>query len=274
MPAQVDRRAAGDADRFDRHLRRQDRDRRHARQDRRHDRDRQVGQERRTSIRRSRPSRPTQRVKVRRLHGRVLPELHRKGRGGTPHDARAHRRGRPGARLDRCAGEATAGWSTSLGGLDTAVSIAKQRARIPADEEVELVVYSPRRSFYEAITELGRSSSAFSSWGVLMDAAQRRAVAALATPVSRLPPRRAARTDAVCVRPLDADDPPSDVGVDLDLHPLLRLRHVGGEEQFAPFVEQLGPERFLSRLANIWRHVLALGDAHDHRSVSASRSAR
>ena len=67
-----------------------------------------------------------------------------------------------------------------LGGLDTAVSIAKQRAHIPADEEVELVVYSPRRSFYEALTELGRSSSAFSSWGVLMDAAQRRAVAALA----------------------------------------------------------------------------------------------
>ena len=48
-----------------------------------------------------------------------------------------------------------------LGGLDTAVSIAKQRAHIPADEEVELVVYSPRRSFYEALTELGRSSSAF-----------------------------------------------------------------------------------------------------------------
>jgi protease-4 len=71
-----------------------------------------------------------------------------------------------------------------LGGLDTAVSIAKQRAHIPADEEVELVVYSQRRSFYEALTELGRSSSAFSSWGVLMDAAQRRAVAALATPVT------------------------------------------------------------------------------------------
>ena len=51
-----------------------------------------------------------------------------------------------------------------LGGLDTAVSIAKQRAHIPADEEVELVVYSQRRSFYEALTELGRSSSAFSSW--------------------------------------------------------------------------------------------------------------
>ena len=48
----------------------------------------------------------------------------------------------------------------ALGGLDAAVSIAKERAHIPADEEVELVVYSARRSLYEAITELGRSSSA------------------------------------------------------------------------------------------------------------------
>ena len=72
----------------------------------------------------------------------------------------------------------------ALGGLDTAVSIAKQRAHIPADEEVELVVYSPRRSFYEALTELGRSSSVFTSWGVMMNAAQRRAIAALATPMT------------------------------------------------------------------------------------------
>ena len=71
----------------------------------------------------------------------------------------------------------------ALGGLDTAVSIAKQRAHIPADEEVDLVVYSPRRSFYEALSELGRSSSSLTSWGVLMNAAQRQAVATLTTPV-------------------------------------------------------------------------------------------
>jgi hypothetical protein len=34
-----------------------------------------------------------------------------------------------------------------------AVAAAKQRAKIPADEEVELVVYPPRRSFYEVLTE-------------------------------------------------------------------------------------------------------------------------
>lgn len=72
----------------------------------------------------------------------------------------------------------------ALGGLDTAVSIAKQRAHIPADEDVELVVYSPRRSFYEALTQLGRSSASLSSWSLLVNAAQRQAVATLATPVT------------------------------------------------------------------------------------------
>jgi protease IV len=40
-----------------------------------------------------------------------------------------------------------------LGGLQVALAAAKQRARIPADEEVELVVYPPRRSFYEVLSE-------------------------------------------------------------------------------------------------------------------------
>ena len=72
----------------------------------------------------------------------------------------------------------------ALGGLDTAVSIAKERAHIPADEEVELVVYSARRSFFEAITELGRSSSALGAWGTLTNAAQRQAAASLLAPVT------------------------------------------------------------------------------------------
>jgi len=72
----------------------------------------------------------------------------------------------------------------ALGGLDTAVSIAKERAHIPADEEVELVVYSARRSFFDAITELGRSSSALGAWGTLMNAAQRQAAASLLAPVT------------------------------------------------------------------------------------------
>jgi protease-4 len=54
-----------------------------------------------------------------------------------------------------------------LGGLDRAVSIAKQRAKIAADSEVELVVYPPRKSFYELLSDQisGSSESALvSAW--------------------------------------------------------------------------------------------------------------
>ena len=40
-----------------------------------------------------------------------------------------------------------------LGGLDRAIAVAKQRAKIPADREVELVVYPPRKGFYEILTD-------------------------------------------------------------------------------------------------------------------------
>ena len=40
-----------------------------------------------------------------------------------------------------------------LGGLYTAIDLAKQRARIPVDEEVELVVFPPRRSVYEVLAD-------------------------------------------------------------------------------------------------------------------------
>jgi len=40
-----------------------------------------------------------------------------------------------------------------LGGLDRAVSVAKQRAKIAADTDIELVVFPPRKSFYELLSE-------------------------------------------------------------------------------------------------------------------------
>ena len=55
----------------------------------------------------------------------------------------------------------------ALGGLDAAVAIAKQRAKIAADTEVELVVFPPRKSFYELLTDQfggGDQSSAVSAW--------------------------------------------------------------------------------------------------------------
>jgi protease-4 len=69
-----------------------------------------------------------------------------------------------------------------LGGLETAVAVAKERAKIPADEDVELVAYPPRRSVYEALTEQFRSSR-LTAWGALAGGAEGRALAALTAPV-------------------------------------------------------------------------------------------
>ena len=70
-----------------------------------------------------------------------------------------------------------------LGGLETAVAVAKERAKIPADEDVELVAYPPHRSFYEALADQFRSSASVSVWSVLTGGADGRALAALTTPV-------------------------------------------------------------------------------------------
>ena len=54
-----------------------------------------------------------------------------------------------------------------LGGLDQAVAVAKQRAKIPADSNVDIVVYPPRKSFYELVSEQfsgARESRAVSAW--------------------------------------------------------------------------------------------------------------
>ena len=67
----------------------------------------------------------------------------------------------------------------ALGGLDTAVRLAKERAGIAEDEDVELVVYPPRRSLYEAISEQFGGGSA---WAQLSMFGEHRAVAALSAP--------------------------------------------------------------------------------------------
>jgi protease-4 len=79
-----------------------------------------------------------------------------------------------------------------LGGLYKAIDLAKQRARIPADEEVELVVYPPRRSFYEVLADelsapVGRLRTAYTSDALLelLGPRERRALAAVLAP-SRL----------------------------------------------------------------------------------------
>jgi protease-4 len=124
---------------------------------------------------------PEQRVKV----GQYMDGFYKnfvtkvaQGRHMTPEGVNAIAQGRvwTGAQAKE------RGLVDALGGLDTAVAIAKQRAHIPAEEDVDLVVYSPRRSFYEALTQLGRSSISLGSWGGLMNAGP--AMRALATPVT------------------------------------------------------------------------------------------
>jgi protease IV len=70
-----------------------------------------------------------------------------------------------------------------LGGLETAVRIAKERANIPEDEDVQLVVYPPRRTLYEALAEsLGGANSALGVWQALAGDADARAVGAAMAP--------------------------------------------------------------------------------------------
>ncbi len=55
----------------------------------------------------------------------------------------------------------------ALGGLDSAIALAKERAKIPPDSEVEVVAYPPRKSFYEILTDqFGGSGEqmALSAW--------------------------------------------------------------------------------------------------------------
>jgi protease IV len=69
-----------------------------------------------------------------------------------------------------------------LGGLERAVSVAKEKAGIPADEDVELVSYSGRRSLYDAITSSFRGNADLNVWRVLMAEPDARALASLSAP--------------------------------------------------------------------------------------------
>ena len=70
----------------------------------------------------------------------------------------------------------------AIGGLDTAIALAKQRANIPADEDVELVSYPPRRSLYQTLTEQFRGEAGLSAWTLLTGGADARALATITAP--------------------------------------------------------------------------------------------
>jgi protease-4 len=70
-----------------------------------------------------------------------------------------------------------------LGGLETAIRIAKDRARIPVDEDVEIVVYPPRRTLYQALTEQFGGAPGASMLQLLAGGPDAGAVAAVTAPM-------------------------------------------------------------------------------------------
>jgi len=67
----------------------------------------------------------------------------------------------------------------ALGGLDAAIAIAKERANIPADEDVELVEFTGRRTLYEALSEQFGGAGV---WNLFANRAETRAIGALTAP--------------------------------------------------------------------------------------------
>ena len=71
-----------------------------------------------------------------------------------------------------------------LGGLDRAVAVAKQRAKIPADSDVQIVVYPPRRNVYELIAQSLRAEHrAGAAVAAVLPPDERRALALLTAPM-------------------------------------------------------------------------------------------
>jgi len=70
----------------------------------------------------------------------------------------------------------------ALGGLDAAVALAKEKAKIPANEEVQLVVYPERRGLLDALSEQFGGAGTAGLWSMLAGTSERRAMAALSAP--------------------------------------------------------------------------------------------
>ena len=71
-----------------------------------------------------------------------------------------------------------------LGGLDRALALAKQRANIAQDAEVELIVFPPKRSLYEVLADpFGRTSDQAGALAALLGLNDRRMVNTLTAPL-------------------------------------------------------------------------------------------
>jgi protease-4 len=124
------------------------------------------------------PFTPSQRMKVQELMQNIYDDFVEKAaesRQTTPEKMDAVAQGR--VWTGQQARER--GLVDALGGLDTAIAMAKERAKIPKDEDVELVVFTGRRTLYEALSEQFGGGSLLSRLG----RSDVRAIGALTAPM-------------------------------------------------------------------------------------------
>ena len=70
-----------------------------------------------------------------------------------------------------------------LGGLDRAVALAKQRAKIAQDTDVELVIYPPKKSFYDIVRDPFGNADRAATLGSLLGFGNPQALQALTAPL-------------------------------------------------------------------------------------------
>jgi protease IV len=70
----------------------------------------------------------------------------------------------------------------ALGGLDAAVAIAKEKAKIPANEDVQLVLFPERRNLLDALSQQFGGVGTAGLWSMLAGTSERRAAAAFSAP--------------------------------------------------------------------------------------------
>ena len=177
-----DRCAASDAHRVDRRRAAEVRDRWHVRQARSQHGNREAGQVRRLCFRRSGHSPPDERKKVGELMQATYDAFVEKaaaGRNTTPEriDAVAQGRVWTGKQAKEL------GLVDELGGLDRALAIAKDRAKIAPGSEVELVVFPPKKSLFEVVSEPWGRSDGGATLDALLGARNARAVDAVSAPL-------------------------------------------------------------------------------------------
>lgn len=71
-----------------------------------------------------------------------------------------------------------------LGGLDQAIALAKEHAKIPRNQEVEIVTYPPRRSLYELLAAQFSGNDEAARIGTWLGIRDRRALGIVASPLS------------------------------------------------------------------------------------------